>query len=190
MLPHDGGAGGGRGRCTGLPAAVVLRRAGPAGLRPGCFMRGPRGLKKPYTAGSDAPPLRPGPANRPVSGRHTGRSAAQYGPFRSLLRPVCQCVVNQGIAQPRLWVVLFLQKWVLRQGACAARGVESGPPGGRRRWRVTWRNGPRGHGLPGVSAASAPPLLATLKPHAAGCHMPLPPGQTATAGAHAAEVSR
>ena len=92
MLPHDGGAGGGRGRCTCLPAAVVPRRAGPAGLRPGCFMRGPRGLKKPYTACSDAQPLRPGPANRPVSGRHTGRSAAQYGPFRSLLRPVSQSV--------------------------------------------------------------------------------------------------
>ena len=123
-------------------------------------------MKNLYTAGAAAPPPRPWPAERPVSHRHTGRMAVQSGPFRRLFRPVCQCVVNQGIAQPRLWVVLFLQKWVLRQGACAARGVESGPPGGRRRWRVTWRNGPRGHGLPGVSAASAPPLLATLKPHA------------------------
>ncbi len=110
MLPHDGGAGGGRGRCTCLSAAVVPRRAGPAGLRPGCFMRGPRGLKKPYTAGDEAPPLRPGPANRPVSGRHTGRSVAQYGPFRSLLRPVCQCAVGQGVAPPRRRRGLFLQK--------------------------------------------------------------------------------
>lgn len=110
MLPHDGGAGGGRGRCTCLPAAVVPRRAGPAGLRPGCFMRGPRGLKKPYTAGADAPPLRPGPANRPVSGRHIGRSAVQYGPFSSLLRPVCQCAVGQGVVSPRRRRGLFFTK--------------------------------------------------------------------------------
>lgn len=126
MLPHDGGAGGGRGRCTCLPAAVVPRRAGPAGLRPGCFMRGPRGLKKPYTAGADAPPLRPGPANRPVSGRHTGRSAAQYGPFRSLLRPVCQCAVGQGVAPPRRRRGLFLQKMNVRilPTAVGLKGLE------------------------------------------------------------------
>lgn len=173
-----------------LRAAHWLRCEGPTGLHTGLLFARPRRLKNLYTAGAAAPPPRPWPAERPVSHRHTGRMAVQSGPFRRLFRPVCQCVVNQGIAQPRLWVVLFLQKWVLRQGACAARGVESGPPGGRRRWRVTWRDGPRGHGLPGASAASAPPLPATLKPHAAGCHMPLPPGQTATAGGHAAEVSR
>ena len=97
MLPHDGGAGGGRGRCTGLPAAVAHQLAKPSHPKARLlhawapwFEKALHGRRRCPVASPRAcqsacfrPPYRPfGRAIRPVSQSVTARLPMRCGPGR------------------------------------------------------------------------------------------------------------